>query len=67
MIRGASSPARGPYFHIGFTVPDLTAAMNEFGAVLGVEWRRAVIDLPALLGGAEGTLCTVPVARLRSS
>src|SRR5258708_1413622 len=41
---------RSPYFHIGFTVPDLDPAMNEFGTMLGIEWR-AIIDLPRRGGG----------------
>ena len=39
-----SRPAiRNPFFHVGFIVPDLDAAMKEFQAALGIT-RRAPAD-----------------------
>jgi hypothetical protein len=39
-----------PFFHVGFIVADLEAAMEEFHVALGVEWRAPIDDVVALLG-----------------
>ena len=44
-----------PYFHVGFIVPDLNAAMEEFGAALGIKWR-APIDATVPLLGPDGVV-----------
>jgi hypothetical protein len=44
---------RHPFFHVGFVVPDLDVAMNEFGDVLGVEWRP-ILQAPLQLLGPDG-------------
>lgn len=51
-----SPPAiRNPFFHVGFIVPDLDAAMEEFQGALGIEWR-APIDAIVALRGPDGVM-----------
>ena len=46
-----SAPAiSNPFFHVGFIVPDLVAAMEEFHAALGIEWRAPIDAIVPLLG-----------------
>src|SRR3954452_23662088 len=47
------SPAaiRNPFFHVGFIVPDLGVAMDEFQVALGIEWRAPLNALIPILGG----------------
>ena len=46
-----SPPAiRNPFFHVGFIVSDLDAAMSDFQAALGIEWRAPVDALVPLFG-----------------
>jgi hypothetical protein len=46
-----SPPAiHNPFFHVGFIVPDLDAAMKEFQAALGIAWRAPVDAMVPLLG-----------------
>jgi hypothetical protein len=44
-----------PFFHVGFIVADLDAAMEEFKAALGVEWR-APIDARVPFLGPDGVV-----------
>jgi len=46
-----------PFFHVGFIVPDLDAAMEEFHVALGIEWR-APIDALIPLRGPDGVVET---------
>ena len=46
-----------PFFHVGFIVSDLDAAMEEFRVALGIEWR-APIDAIVPLLGPDGVLET---------
>jgi hypothetical protein len=39
-----------PFFHVGFIVADLDAAMKEFQAALGIEWRAPIAAMVPLLG-----------------
>ena len=39
-----------PFFHVGFIVPDLDAAMEEFQVALGIDWRAPMDALVPLLG-----------------
>ena len=41
---------RNPFFHVGFIVPDLDSAMEEFQAALGIEWRERIDAIVPLLG-----------------
>jgi hypothetical protein len=51
-----SRPAiRNPFFHVGFIVPDLDAAMKEFHAALGITWR-APADAMVPLRGPDGVI-----------
>jgi hypothetical protein len=51
-----SHPAiHNPFFHVGFIVPDLDAAMEGFQVALGIEWR-APIDAIVPLLGADGVV-----------
>src|SRR3954467_8403674 len=51
-----SPPAiHNPFFHVGFIVPDLDAAMEELHVALGIEWR-APIDAIVPLLGADGVV-----------
>jgi Glyoxalase/Bleomycin resistance protein/Dioxygenase superfamily len=45
-----SSALRNPFFHVGFIVSDLDAAMEEFQAALGIEWRAPIDAIVPLLG-----------------
>ena len=46
-----SPPAiHNPFFHVGFIVPDLDAAMDEFHVALGIAWRAPVDAVVPLLG-----------------
>ena len=46
-----SPPAiHNPFFHVGFIVPDLDAAMEEFQVALGIEWRAPIDAIVPLLG-----------------
>jgi len=46
-----SPPAiHNPSFHVGFIVPDLDAAMEEFHVALGIEWRVPIDAVVPLLG-----------------
>jgi Glyoxalase/Bleomycin resistance protein/Dioxygenase superfamily len=44
-----------PFFHVGFIVPDLDLAMEEFHAVLGVDWRSP-IDATVPLRGPDAVI-----------
>ena len=46
-----------PFFHVGFIVPDVDAAMEEFHVALGIEWR-APIDALIPLRGPDGVVET---------
>ena len=51
-----SRPAiRNPFFHVGFIVPDLDAAMKEFRAALGITWR-APAEAMVPLRGPDGVI-----------
>jgi hypothetical protein len=51
-----SRPAvHNPFFHVGFIVPDLNAAMDEFRTALGIEWR-APIEAIVPLRGPDGVI-----------
>jgi hypothetical protein len=51
-----SPPAiHNPFFHVGFIVPDLDAAMKELQAALGIAWRAPVDAMVPLLG-PEGVI-----------
>jgi hypothetical protein len=39
-----------PLFHVGFIVPDLDAAMEEFQVALGIQWRAPIDAIVPLLG-----------------
>jgi hypothetical protein len=39
-----------PFFHVGFIVLDLDAAMEEFHVALGIEWRAPIKAVVRLLG-----------------
>jgi hypothetical protein len=39
-----------PFFHVGFIVPDLDAAMKEFQAALGITWRAPAEAMVPLRG-----------------
>jgi len=39
-----------PFFHVGFIVPDLDAAMEEFHVALAIEWRAPIDAVVPLLG-----------------
>jgi hypothetical protein len=60
------------FFHVGFVVRDLDAAMKEFRAALGIDWRASIEATVPLLG-PEGSLSrtcarsTAKVALPRSS
>jgi Glyoxalase/Bleomycin resistance protein/Dioxygenase superfamily len=41
---------RNPFFHVGFIVPDLDAAMEEFHIALGIDWRAPIDAIVPLLG-----------------
>src|SRR3954465_10541173 len=43
-----------PFFHVGFIVPDLEAAMEEVHAALGIEWRAPIAAVVPLLGPHGG-------------
>jgi len=45
-----SPPVHNPFFHVGFIVPDLDAAMEEFQVALGIEWRAPIDAIVPLLG-----------------
>jgi hypothetical protein len=45
-----SSPVHNPFFHVGFIVSDLDAAMEEFHVALGIEWRAPIDAIVPLLG-----------------
>jgi hypothetical protein len=46
-----SPPAiHNPFFHVGFIVPDLHAAMDEFQVALGIAWRAPIDAIVPLLG-----------------
>jgi hypothetical protein len=45
-----SPPVHTPFFHVGFIVPDLDAAMEEFQVALGIEWRAPIDAIVPLLG-----------------
>ena len=46
-----SPPAiHNPFFHVGFIVFDLDAAMEEFQVALGIEWRAPIDAIVPLLG-----------------
>ena len=46
-----SPPAiHNPFFHVGFIVPDLDAAMEEFKVALGIAWRAPIDAVVPLLG-----------------
>jgi len=42
----AAALTAAPFFHVGYVVADLEAAMAEFGGVPGVSWQ-AVVQRPA--------------------
>lgn len=45
-----SPPAiHNPFFHVGFIVPDLDAAMEEFHVSLGIDWRAPIDALDRFL------------------
>jgi hypothetical protein len=46
------SPAaiHNPFFRVGFIVPDLEAAMDEFQTALGIEWRAPIDAIFPLRG-----------------
>jgi hypothetical protein len=46
----APSAIHHPFFHVGFIVPDLDAAMEEFHVALGIEWRAPIAAGVPLLG-----------------
>ena len=46
---------RNPFFHVGFIVPELVAAMEQLQAALGIEWR-APIDAIVPLRGPDGVV-----------
>jgi len=46
---------RNPFFHVGFLVPELVAAMEELHVALGIEWR-APIDAIVPLRGPDGVV-----------
>ena len=51
-----------PFFHVGFIVADLDAAMEEFEVALGIEWRApidAVVSLRAPDGVIEANVYSV--------
>jgi hypothetical protein len=51
-----------PFFHVGFIVPDLDAAMEEFQVALGIDWRApidAIVPLLGLDGGVEANVHSV--------
>ena len=51
-----SRPAiRNPFFHVGFIVPDLDAAMKELHAAFGITWR-APADAMVPLRGPDGVI-----------
>ena len=66
------SAIHNPFFHVGFIVPDLGAAMEEFHVALAIEWR-APIDAVVPLLGPDGVVeadvysVIATVARQRSS
>ena len=39
-----------PFFHVGFIVPDLDVAMEEFHVALGIEWRAPIDAIVPVLG-----------------
>ena len=39
-----------PFFHVGFIVPDLDAAIEEFHVALGIVWRAPIAAIVPLLG-----------------
>ena len=45
-----SPPVHNPFFYVGFIVPDLDAAMEEFQVALGIEWRAPIGAIVPLLG-----------------
>jgi hypothetical protein len=47
-----------PFFHVGFIVPDLDAAMEEFRVALGIGWR-APIDARMTSTHTAGRVSTV--------
>jgi hypothetical protein len=49
------SAIHNPFFHGGFIVPDLDAAMEELHVALGIEWR-APIDAGVPLLGPDGVV-----------
>jgi Glyoxalase/Bleomycin resistance protein/Dioxygenase superfamily len=50
MTTPSSSPVHSPFFHVGFIVSDLDAAMEEFHVALGIEWRAPIDAIVPLLG-----------------
>ncbi len=51
-----------PFFHVGFVVRDLDAAMEEFRAALGIDWRAPIEAAVPLLGPEgviESNVCSV--------
>src|SRR6476619_5336386 len=56
------SAIHNPFFHVGFIVADLDAAMEEFEVALGIEWRApidAVVSLRAPDGVIEANVYSV--------
>jgi hypothetical protein len=47
----------GPYFHVGYVVPDLAAAMERLEATAGLRWADPRV-LPVSLRTNEGQLST---------